>query len=140
MYRTINAHATVRQLWATELERRQQIETGKADAMLAAKLDALQQVLEHLDPAANLVEDTPVIAAPGTAARVQTRVAIARLKTLNGQLLEVPDGFTVSRKLERPRDRRRHAFDQIDERSIDWAAAEETGCRSRLPAHGISPT
>jgi 2-oxoglutarate dehydrogenase E1 component len=44
----------------------------------------------------------------------------------------VPDGFTVHRKLERLREKRRHALDKAEERSIDWAAAEELAYASIL--------
>jgi 2-oxoglutarate dehydrogenase E1 component len=132
MYRAIGAHPTVRQLWAASLESRGAIEAGRGDAMLAARLDALQKTYDALDPAAHLVEPTPVIAAPGTAARAQTAVPLDRLGALNGELLAVPDGFAVHRKLERGRDRRRHAFDAPDERAIDWSAAEELAFASIL--------
>ena len=37
----------------------------------------------------------------------------------------MPDGFTVHRKLERGRERRKAMFNAPSERTIDWAAAEE---------------
>ena len=43
--------------------------------MLQARLDRLQQTLDALDPEKNLVEPTPEIAAPGTAAQTQTAVS-----------------------------------------------------------------
>jgi 2-oxoglutarate dehydrogenase E1 component len=132
MYRAIGAHATVRQLWAASLEARGAIEAGRGDAMLAARLDMLQKAYDSLDPSTHLVELTPVIAAPGTAARAQTAVPLDRLAALNADLLAVPDGFAVHRKLERARDRRRHAFDAPDERAIDWAAAEDLAFASIL--------
>jgi 2-oxoglutarate dehydrogenase E1 component len=125
MYRRIAEHPTVRQLWASTLEARGVIAPGRADEMLQARLNELQAVLEGLDPEKHLIEPTPVIAAPGTAARAQTGVPLERLRALNAELLEVPEGFSINRKLERGRDRRRHAFDDPDARSIDWSAAEE---------------
>jgi len=100
--------------------------------MLASRLDALQHVLEGLDVEKHLIEPMPVIAAPGTAARAQTAVPMERLKELNDGLLIVPDGFNVHRKLERPRERRRHVLDQPAERTIDWATAEELAFASIL--------
>jgi 2-oxoglutarate dehydrogenase E1 component len=132
MYRKVAQHPTVRQIWASALEARGAVEAGRADAMLAAKLDDLQQRLEALDPEKHLVEATPVVAAPGTAARAQTAVPIDRLRALNEALLAAPDGFTINRKLERGRERRRHAFDDPEARTIDWSLAEELAAASIL--------
>jgi 2-oxoglutarate dehydrogenase E1 component len=125
MYKTIASHPTVRQVWARTLEARGAIEPGRADAMLADRLHELQRRLDALDPERHLVEATPEIAKPGTAARVQTAVSLDRLRELNDALLVVPEGFGVNRKLERIRERRRHAFESADARTIDWSAAEE---------------
>ena len=136
MYRKIAEHPTVRQLWASTLEARGLIEPGRADAMLSARLGELQAALEALDPEKHLIEPTPVIAAPGTAARAQTAVPLDRLRSLNSELLSVPAGFAIHRKLERGRDRRRHAFDDPEARTIDWTAAEELACATIL-ADGV---
>jgi 2-oxoglutarate dehydrogenase E1 component len=132
MYRKIASHPTVRQLWAQTLEQRGAIEAGKADAMLAARLDEMQKTLETMRPEEHLIEATPVIAAPGTAAQVRTAVSIDRLRGLNESLLVVPDGFAVNRKLERGREKRRQAFADLDAASIDWSAAEELALASIL--------
>ena len=132
MYRAIDGHQTVRQLWAAELERRGVIEPGQADAMFAERMNALQGILDALDPERSFKEAVPVTAAPGTAAKAETGVALDRLRALNEHLLTLPDGFTVHRKLERGRDRRRQAFADPDARTIDWAAAEELAFASIL--------
>ena len=132
MYRKIADHRTVRQLWATTLEQRGAIEEGRAESMLETKLNALQRSFETLEPEKLVVEPTPVVAAPGTAARASTAIPLERLRALNDGLLVVPGDFQVNRKLERPRDRRRHAFDKIDDRTIDWAMAEELALASIL--------
>jgi 2-oxoglutarate dehydrogenase E1 component len=136
MYRKVAEQATVRERWARTLESRGVIEPGRADAMLAARMDDLQRRLETLDPEKHYKEPTPVVAAPGTAARVQTAVPLERLRELNEHLLTVPEGFTIHRKLERPRERRRHVFDSPAERTVDWAAAEELAFASIL-ADGV---
>jgi 2-oxoglutarate dehydrogenase E1 component len=132
MYRAIDGHSTVRQIWAAELERRGVIESGRADAMFADRMNQLQAVLDALDPERSFKEAVPVTAAPGTAAKAETAVALDRLRGLNEHLLALPDGFTVHRKLERSRDRRRQAFADPDARTIDWAAAEELAFGSIL--------
>ena len=50
--------------------------------------------------------------------------------------MTVPDGFSVHRKLERGRERRKAMFASPAERSIDWAAAEELAMATIL-ADGV---
>ncbi len=132
MYQQIAAQPTVRARWAAELETRGVLQPGQADGMLQSRLDRLQQALEGLDAGKHLIEPTPEIAPPGTASQTETAVPLDRLRQLNDALLNVPDGFTVHRKLERRRDKRRHAFDAQGERTIDWAMAEELAMASIL--------
>jgi 2-oxoglutarate dehydrogenase E1 component len=132
MYAKITPHPTVRALWATKLEAQNKIEKSRADAMLTSQLDALQKKLEALDPERHLVESAPVLAAPGTAAKAETAVPIERLRALNDALLAVPEGFSVHAKLERGREKRRHAFDALDAPVIEWATAEELAFASIL--------
>ncbi|MHB1809179.1 MAG: multifunctional oxoglutarate decarboxylase/oxoglutarate dehydrogenase thiamine pyrophosphate-binding subunit/dihydrolipoyllysine-residue succinyltransferase subunit, partial [Solirubrobacteraceae bacterium] len=66
---------------------------------------------------------------------VDTAVAAERLRTLGEQLLRVPDGFTVHRKLVRQLERRREAL--VGGRdgqtpAIDWAHAEALAFASLL--------
>jgi 2-oxoglutarate dehydrogenase E1 component len=64
-------------------------------------------------------------------------VPLDRLAQLNASLLTLPDAFTVHKKFERMRERRAHVLDAADERSVDWAAAEELAFASIL-ADGTS--
>jgi 2-oxoglutarate dehydrogenase E1 component len=132
MYRRIASHPTVRDRWAKTLESRGLMTVADSESKLKGRLEAMQRMLEGLDPEAHLVEPTPVVAAPGTAARARTMVPLERLQAINEDLLPLPEGFTINRKLERPRERRRHAFDDPDARTIDWALAEELAFASIL--------
>jgi 2-oxoglutarate dehydrogenase E1 component len=133
MYRKISEHPTAREMWARTLESRGLIEPGRGQALVAEHMDRLQRKYDALDPEKNLIEPTPEIAAPGTAAQTRTAVPIARLQALNTSLLTVPDGFAINKKLERGRDRRRQMFAaSLDDRTIDWAAAEELAYASIL--------
>ena len=125
MYQKVNAQPTVRETWAKALQQRGVISDGQADALMAARMDALQGALEGLDPAKHYIEPLPVVAAPGTAARVDTAVSLDTLRAMNEALLTVPPDFNVHRKLERGRDRRRQALVDPHAPTIDWAAAEE---------------
>jgi 2-oxoglutarate dehydrogenase E1 component len=132
MYEQISQHPTAREMWARTLESRRTIEAGHAQAMVQERMERLQKKYDALDTDRDYIEPTPEIAAPGTAAQTHTRVPVERLAALNDALLTVPAGFSVHRKLERVRDRRRQAFVSPDERSIDWATAEELAYASIL--------
>jgi 2-oxoglutarate dehydrogenase E1 component len=132
LYRKVSEHPTVRDLWARTLETRGLVESGRAQALQNLRLDGLQRIHDALDPEKSLVEALPEIAAPGTASQTKTAVPLGRLKALNESLLTVPENFTVHRKLDRLRERRREAFASSSERTIDWAAAEELALASIL--------
>ncbi|MEO8071516.1 MAG: thiamine pyrophosphate-dependent enzyme, partial [Acidobacteriota bacterium] len=132
MYRKIGEQPTVRDMWARTLESRGVIDSGHSQALANLRLDRLQKIYDALDSEKNLIEATPEIAAPGTAAQTRTTVPLEDLAALNRSLLEVPAGFTVHRKLERGRERRRQAFESANERTIDWGAAEELALASIL--------
>ena len=132
MYEQISQHPTAREMWARTLESRRTIEAGRAQAMVQERMELLQRKYDGLDTDRDYIEPTPEIAAPGTAAKTRTKVPAERLQELNEALLAVPAGFNVHRKLERVRDRRRQAFASPDERSIDWATAEELAYASIL--------
>ena len=71
--------------------------------------------------------------ASSTAARRPSRARRCRpetLRPLNEQLLRMPDGFTVHRKLKPQLERRRKALE--DEGTIDWAQAESLAWGSLL--------
>ena len=98
--------------------------------MVTARLDALQKKLDALDPEKDLIEPTPEIAAPGTAANTQT-----------GRAARAADGAQRRAAARRPRASPSiasssacatsggQAFASADERTIDWAAAEELALR-----------
>jgi 2-oxoglutarate dehydrogenase E1 component len=132
MYQVIGRHPTVREKWAQTLESRGVVAPGRAAAALAATLDALQATLDGLDLDKDLVEPTPEIAPPGTAATVTTAVPLDVLRRLNAELLAAPPAFRVHRKLERARDRRRHACDDPGAATVEWAMAEELALASIL--------
>jgi 2-oxoglutarate dehydrogenase E1 component len=64
-------------------------------------------------------------------------VPLAGLREMNDALLRLPADFTIHRKLDRVREKRIHMLDNPDDRTVDWAAAEELALASIL-ADGIS--
>jgi 2-oxoglutarate dehydrogenase E1 component len=99
--------------------------------------DELQRVMDALEPEQDFIEPHPEEPPPGVASRVATGVAVERLREMNDALLKMPSDFAIHRKLERVREKRTHMFDNPDERTVDWAAAEELALASIL-ADGIS--
>ncbi|HSL23177.1 MAG TPA: 2-oxoglutarate dehydrogenase E1 component [Vicinamibacterales bacterium] len=125
MYERIAAHPTVREIWAKTLVERGVLEAGRPDALVQRRMGELQQLLQSLKPEEAIAEPLPEVAPPGTARRTSTSYPLAELQAINNGLLALPPGFTPHRKLERARERRRQMFANADERTIDWAAAEE---------------
>ncbi|MGH9334548.1 MAG: 2-oxoglutarate dehydrogenase E1 component, partial [Vicinamibacteria bacterium] len=125
MYEKIPEHPTVRQLWARSLEERGVIEPGVAEALVRERMKELTHALETLSPEEDLIEPYAEPPPPGAARHVDTETPLDRLRELNHQLLRMPEHFRLHPKLERAREKRRRVFEEPDERSIDWATAEE---------------
>jgi 2-oxoglutarate dehydrogenase E1 component len=132
MYQKIAAHPTTREIWAHTLVQRGVIAPEAADEMNARYMNALQTVLDGMKPEQDLVEPQPAEPPAGAAAKAETAVSLDRLRELNASLLTLPDGFAVHRKLVRSREKRAHALDSPEERSVDWSTAEELALASIL--------
>jgi 2-oxoglutarate dehydrogenase E1 component len=95
-------------------------------------MSALEAAYAALKPEQDYVPPLPVVPPSGAALRAPTAVPLEKLAASNASLMSVPDGFTVHRKLERARERRRTCLDQPAERTIEWATAEELAFASIL--------
>jgi 2-oxoglutarate dehydrogenase E1 component len=136
MYRKIAEHPTVRELFATTL-----IDQGKqspetVEAIVKKHFTILEDTLASLKPEQDYIPPVPEPVPAGVAGRTQTGVPLARLREINEALLAPPAGFTFHKKLERGRERRRAMLGKPDERSIDWASAEELALATIL-ADGV---
>ena len=128
----IAEHPTVRERFAATLVAEGVITQEQADELAAEVVTQLRQAHEALKesfgvapaPSAN---DGRLPAATG--ADVVTAVAADRLRSLNEELLRVPDGFTPHPKLMRQLERRR---DTIEQGGIDWGQAEALAFASLL--------
>jgi 2-oxoglutarate dehydrogenase E1 component len=132
MYRAVDGHPSVRQLLASALEAKGQLEAGKADELLQADLINLQELNDKLDAEGVLKEPVPSAPPRGAAQKVKTAVSHKRLKDLNLSLLEFPDSFHLNPKLVKAVDRRRKLLDGSGDGPIDWATAEELAFASIL--------
>jgi len=127
MYQRIDAHPTVREIYAKGLVE-QKVMTEEEVEQLAeqaygvlaetqARLKAELEGAEHEGEEPQRITGMwPSVAEPDTA------VAAATLAGLNEELLTVPDGFQVNRKLNRVLERRRKAMQEGE--GLDWAHAE----------------
>ena len=125
IYQIVAAHPTVREKYAASLIDRGDLTRDEAEAMIHTRMAALEQAYASVKPEQDYVPPVPDIPPSGAAQKVNTAVPLEVLQEINADLLKVPEGFTVHRKLERGRERRRAMFNVPSERTIDWAAAEE---------------
>jgi 2-oxoglutarate dehydrogenase E1 component len=133
MAAAIAEHPTVREQFAAELVSAGDVTEDQAAELeqkilteLKAAHEALKETFGAPEPPAR-PDDTHVPAATGE--QVVTAVAADRLRSLNEELLRVPDGFTPHPKLMKQLERRR---DTIEEGGIDWGQAEALAFASLL--------
>lgn len=137
MYRTIEAHPTVRELWAKRLVERRVVDAKRPGEVVQWHMDHLQSVLASLQPEKSL-DDTPPPPPPAGAARAaHTAVPIERLRELYRAVRQVPPRFALHPKLRRAMERRQTALDDPDQATLDWATAEQLGLASIL-ADGVA--
>ncbi|MCA1584895.1 MAG: 2-oxoglutarate dehydrogenase E1 component [Acidobacteria bacterium] len=132
IYQIVATQPTVREKYAGELVERGEIRATLPAEIVQRHLSELERAYAGLEPEQDYVPPVPQEPPSGAAMRVQTAVPLDRLERLNRELLTIPQGFTVHRKLERGRERRRSAFANPDDRTIDWAAAEDLAWASIL--------
>jgi 2-oxoglutarate dehydrogenase E1 component len=131
MYEKIKKHPPVRKLYADRLIGEGVISQADADALAEEAYKALADA--HADLKASLASpghDTGEHQLDRTAsAEPTTAVPADLLRSLNEQLLKVPEGFNLHRKLKPQMEKRRAA---LDEGAIEWAQAEELAFGSLL--------
>jgi 2-oxoglutarate dehydrogenase E1 component len=136
MYKTISSLPTVRERWARTLVEKGTVPPELPETLVRKHFAELEAAYASLKSDQEYVPHVPSIPPPGSAANIATGVPLERLREINDALLARPAGFTFHRKLERGMERRRSAFANPDERSIDWATAEELALATIL-ADGI---
>ena len=95
MYQTIDQHPTTRKLWADTLVKRSVITDADAESLVSAKMQALQDIFESLDPEKDLANYRPESPVPGTARHTKTAIPVERLRELNRALLTFPDRLSM---------------------------------------------
>ncbi|MBI4421484.1 MAG: multifunctional oxoglutarate decarboxylase/oxoglutarate dehydrogenase thiamine pyrophosphate-binding subunit/dihydrolipoyllysine-residue succinyltransferase subunit, partial [Gemmatimonadetes bacterium] len=134
MYQRIDAHLPVRDQYAAALVKDGVITAEEATRLADQRyreLTAIQQQLKT-GPAGGAKGEEPdrISTAWVPPVEPETMVGESQIRDLNGQLLRVPDGFTINPKLKRQLDRRLQALD--GSAAIDWAHAEALAFASLL--------
>ncbi|MGH9398564.1 MAG: 2-oxoglutarate dehydrogenase E1 component [Terriglobia bacterium] len=132
MYQKIAGHPTVRQLWVKTLAARGVIQEGFAEELVRKHMGRIQEAFNALVPERHLVEPVPKPPQPGVARHVKTGAPLDQLRALNQSLRQLPPGFSINRKIERAIERKLSMLDNADEKSVDWALAEELAWASIL--------
>ena len=126
MYEPIKTHPPVRKIYADKLVAEGVVTAEEARAMLddaTTKLADAHDELKESMGARRAHRDRRARARPHDEPRAADHRARAdTLRSLNEQLLRVPDGFTVHRKLGPQLEKRRKTLGE--EGGIDWAHAE----------------
>jgi len=136
VYQIVAAHPTVREKYAKTLVESGAITADEADGLVKARMEELERAYAAVKPEQDYIQPVPEVPPSGAAKKARTAVAFDTLKTINEALMTVPEGFTVHRKLERGRERRKAMFLSPSDRTIDWAAAEELAMATIL-ADGV---
>jgi 2-oxoglutarate dehydrogenase E1 component len=137
LYKKIDTHPTVRELWAKTLIERDLIEEDLPQQMFDRHMTKLQTTFDELKVEEDFPEPDLELAPPGLAKQAKTAAPLERLQTLNESLLRFPEGFNLHPRLTRVFKPRQTALDNLDERTIDWSLAETLALASILE-EGIS--
>ena len=132
----IKQHPPVSEIYANKLVAEGVVSEQDLEADAKLRRDELAEVLKQLRAKMEAGEFESPSTATGTAEldrrkspEVDTAVSEERLRTLNEELMAVPDSFTIHRKLRKPLSRRREA---LDEGGIEFGHAEALAFASLL--------
>jgi 2-oxoglutarate dehydrogenase E1 component len=133
----IKAHPPVSEIYADQLVKEGVLTGEEVDAEGSernAELQRIHRELKQRIEAGEYAADTSTQIGTAELDRtkspdVETSVSAQRLRSLNEQLLKVPDSFTIHRKLRKPLARRREA---LEEGGIEFGHAEALAFASLL--------
>ncbi len=132
MSRTIKAHPPVSKIYAQKLIAEGLLTSEQVDEMIAAAERRMREAHEAVTTRGELGTDPLAegVHRPVTRMSLSTAVSADVLRSLNEQLLTVPDGFTIHPKLVPQLDRRREAMGE--DGGITWGHAEALAYASLL--------
>ncbi len=131
MYDRIKKHLPVRRLYADRLAAEGTVSETEAESIAAAAYQRVADAHEELKRTIGAPPETGEHELDRTMSREpRTTMPEETVRALNEQLLRVPDGFEIHRKLRPFLDRRRKAFEEGA--GVDWAHAEALAFASLL--------
>ncbi|MEX1141338.1 MAG: multifunctional oxoglutarate decarboxylase/oxoglutarate dehydrogenase thiamine pyrophosphate-binding subunit/dihydrolipoyllysine-residue succinyltransferase subunit [Thermoleophilaceae bacterium] len=131
MYAKIKSHPPVREIYAGKLVDEGVVSAEEAERMAGEALEAVASAHTHLKDTMAGPPDTGAREVDTTMSREpKTTLPADLLRSLNEQLVTVPDGFGVHRKLKPFLERRRAAAEAGG--AVDWAHAEALSLASLL--------
>lgn len=136
LYSVIENHPTVRDLWAKTLVERGEVNPAEAAERKEKHLKKLEDIYENSILEAEAITPTIDLPPEGAAKRVQTKVDLARLQSLNQNLLNIPAKFNLFSGLKRIHKRQANAIENPSEAALEWGFAETLAFASIL-ADGI---
>jgi len=132
MYKIIEDHKSVREIWANLLVDRNIIDEKYAEELFNKQMEKLLGIYESLEEDAAIDELKKKLPPPSRSSRINTSVDAKKLISYHKELCSIPDGFELNPKLSKPMSRRAEALDNPSENSIDWAMAEDLAFASIL--------
>src|SRR5215217_6260460 len=131
MYAKIKTHPPVRKLYADQLIADGVVTQEEAERMAAEAYERMAQAHTELKESIGAPPDTGTHELDRTMSREpRTTVPVDTLRALGEQLVHLPEGFSLHRKLQPLLERRREALN--DGGPIDWAHAEALAFGSLL--------
>jgi 2-oxoglutarate dehydrogenase E1 component len=133
----IKAHASVAEVYAEALIKEGVVTEEEVEREATEHRERLSAILKELRAKMETGEyEDPSSTALGTgeldrrkSPEVETAVSEKRLRSLNKELLKVPESFAIHRKLRKPLERR---LEILDEGPIEWGHAEALAFASLL--------
>ncbi|GGE43154.1 2-oxoglutarate dehydrogenase E1 component [Pullulanibacillus camelliae] len=124
LYELVNAHETVRAIYAQRLENEGILTAEQAEQFVQDVQAKLQGIYDEIknSHATEVHEMLPPETVTGYWPTIDTSVDEDVLKTINSNLLKWPEGFNVYGKLNKILSRRASAFE--DGGKVDWGHAE----------------
>ena len=136
MYERIKQTPSAREKYAAQLASEGLVTAAQADADAQAAYQGLAEIQQAVKSKASQPTDDTQRITPKSAPEPATAVAADLLTRLNGELLAVPDGFTMHPKLQKQLERRRDALSSSagggGGGGIEWAHAESLAFASLL--------
>jgi 2-oxoglutarate dehydrogenase E1 component len=130
MYKVIEEHPSVRELYARYLAEEGVVSPEEADKLVEVVQAQMREAHDALKASFGSGGARERRIGRGADARIETAVDAERVRELNEQLIAVPDGFVIHPKLAKALERRRDTLGE--EGGIDWAQAEGLAFASLL--------